>query len=49
LLAVPVRRLCLNRRFYLVYHRRRPLSTAARTFLHFLESHPIGQGAVTGS
>ena len=45
--VVPVRGLDLTRQFYLVYHRRRPLSPAASTFLHFLESHPIGQGAAT--
>jgi DNA-binding transcriptional LysR family regulator len=47
--AVPVRGLCLSRQFYLVYHRRRPLSPAASTFLHFLESHPLGQGVAKGS
>jgi len=47
--AVHVRGLRLTRQFYLVYHRRRPLSPAASTFLHFLESHPIGQGAARGS
>jgi DNA-binding transcriptional LysR family regulator len=41
--AVRVRGLDLARQFYLVYHRRRPLSPAASVFLHFLESHPIGQ------
>jgi len=47
--AVSVRGLGLTRQFYLVYHRRRPLSPAASTFLHFLESHPIAQGAARGS
>jgi LysR family transcriptional regulator, low CO2-responsive transcriptional regulator len=45
--AVSVRGLCLTRSFYLVYHRLRPLSPAATAFLHFVESHPIGQGATT--
>jgi DNA-binding transcriptional LysR family regulator len=40
--AVTVGGLSLARHFYLVYHRRRPLSPAASAFLHFLESHPIG-------
>jgi DNA-binding transcriptional LysR family regulator len=40
--AVAVRGLCVTRYFYLVHHRRRPLSPAASVFLHFLESHPIG-------
>ena len=40
--AVTVSGLSLSRHFYLVYHRRRPLSPAASVFLHFLESHPIG-------
>jgi len=40
--AVAVCGLCLTRYFYLVYHGRRPLSPAASVFLHFLESHPIG-------
>src|SRR5262249_52203760 len=39
--AVPVRGLDLTRQFYLVSHRRRPLSPVASVFLHFLESHPI--------
>jgi DNA-binding transcriptional LysR family regulator len=42
--AVSVRGLRLTRHFYVVYHRRRPLSSAASTFLHFLESHPIDRG-----
>jgi DNA-binding transcriptional LysR family regulator len=40
--AVAVGGLSLDRRFYLVYHRRRPLSPAASAFLHFLASHPVG-------
>jgi len=40
--AVAVRGLCLTRYFYLIRHRRRPLSPAASVFVHFLESHPIG-------
>jgi DNA-binding transcriptional LysR family regulator len=40
--AVAVGGLSLDRHFYLVYHRRRPLSSAATAFLHFLESHRIG-------
>lgn len=40
--AVTVRGLRLRRSFYLVYHRRRPLSPAASVFVHFVESHPIG-------
>jgi LysR family transcriptional regulator, low CO2-responsive transcriptional regulator len=40
--AISVSGLSLTRHFYLVYHRRRPLSTAASAFLHFLESHRIG-------
>ena len=46
--AVSVRGLGLTRQFYLVYHRRRPLSPAASTFVHFLESHPIGQDDAMG-
>jgi DNA-binding transcriptional LysR family regulator len=46
--VVPVRGLGLKRRFYLVTNRRRPLSPAAGAFLHFLESHPIGQAAAVG-
>ena len=42
--AVAVRGLCLTRDFYLVYHRRRPLSQAASVFVHFVESHPFGLG-----
>jgi DNA-binding transcriptional LysR family regulator len=47
--AVAVRGLCLTRHFYLVYHRRRPLSPAARVFLHYVESHPIVREAARGS
>jgi DNA-binding transcriptional LysR family regulator len=43
--AVAVRGLCLTRDFYLIYQRRRPLSQPASVFLHFVESHPLGQGA----
>jgi DNA-binding transcriptional LysR family regulator len=43
--TVPVRGLHLNRRFYLVYRRSRPLSPAASAFLHFLEAHPMAQEA----
>ena len=39
--SLAVTGLSLDRRFYLVYHRR-PLTPAASAFLHFLESHPIG-------
>jgi len=39
--AVAVSGLSLARQFYLVYHRRRPLSPAASAFLRFLESYPI--------
>ncbi len=37
--AVTVGGLSLIRHFFLVYHRRRPLSPSASVFLHFLESH----------
>jgi DNA-binding transcriptional LysR family regulator len=47
--AVTVRGLCLTRDFYLVYHRRRPLSQAASVFLHFVESHPLGRGSAKRS
>jgi DNA-binding transcriptional LysR family regulator len=40
--AVTVGGLSLTRNFYLVYHRRRPLSPAASVFVQFLESHRIG-------
>jgi DNA-binding transcriptional LysR family regulator len=46
--AVSVRGLCLSREFYLIYQRRRPLSQAASVFLHFVESHPLGQGSPKG-
>jgi DNA-binding transcriptional LysR family regulator len=42
--AVAVRGLRLTRDFYLVYHRRRPLSPAASVFLRFVESHPFDRG-----
>jgi DNA-binding transcriptional LysR family regulator len=41
--TVTVRGLRLTRHFYLVYRRHRPLPQAASAFLHFVESHPIGQ------
>jgi DNA-binding transcriptional LysR family regulator len=47
--AVGVQGLDLTRRFYLVRHRRRPLSTAANAFLRFVESRPIDQGAAKRS
>src|SRR5262249_3452198 len=40
--SVAIRGLRLARRFYIVYHRRRPLSAAASVFLAFGESHPMG-------
>lgn len=40
--AVTVSGLSLDRQFYVIHHRRRPLSPAASVFLHFLESHHIG-------
>ena len=40
--AVEVSGLSLARQFYLVYHRRRPLSPAASAFLRFIEAYPIG-------
>jgi len=39
---VPITGLSLTRHFYLVYHRRRPLSPVASAFLRFVTSHPIG-------
>jgi DNA-binding transcriptional LysR family regulator len=39
--SVAVQGLRLTRQFYIVYHRRRPLSPAATVFLHFVESHPL--------
>lgn len=46
---VAVEGLCLEREFYLIRHRRRPLSPAAVAFSHFVESHPVGRGAPEGS
>lgn len=43
LAAVAVRGLCLDRNFYLVYHRQRPLSPAATAFRRFVEAHLIRQ------
>jgi DNA-binding transcriptional LysR family regulator len=40
--AIAVRGLSLTRQFYLVRHRRHPLSPAAAAFLQFLAAHPIG-------
>ena len=39
--AVAVRGLSLTRNFYLVHHRRRPLTPAAIVFRRFVELHPI--------
>ncbi len=39
--TIAVKGIDLNRDFYLVYNRRRPLPPAAAAFLHFLETHPI--------
>jgi DNA-binding transcriptional LysR family regulator len=39
--AISVQGLDLTRRFYIVHHRRRPLSLAARAFFHFLETNPV--------
>jgi len=47
--AVAVPGLRVERNFYLVYHRRRPLSPAASAFKHFVESHPVGERMVEGS
>jgi DNA-binding transcriptional LysR family regulator len=44
--AVAVSGLALDRRFYLVHDRRRPLSPAATAFLHFVETHPIGHAGL---
>jgi DNA-binding transcriptional LysR family regulator len=41
LTALAVRGLSLTRDFYLIYHRRRPLTPAAIVFMRFLELHPI--------
>jgi DNA-binding transcriptional LysR family regulator len=38
---MPVRGLVLNRYFYAVYHRRRPLTPAASAFLRFLKANPL--------
>jgi DNA-binding transcriptional LysR family regulator len=46
--ALAVRGLHLTRQFYLVHHRRRPLSPAASVFRHFVEAHPIGKRATDG-
>ena len=46
--AVGVRGLCLKRQFFLVHHRRRPLSSAASVFMHFIESHPLGRRSSKG-
>jgi DNA-binding transcriptional LysR family regulator len=40
--TVTVKGLNLERDFYVVFHRRRPLGPAAVAFLHFLEAHPLG-------
>ena len=40
--AVTVSGLSLTRHFYLVYHRRRPLSAAASVFMNFLGSRHVG-------
>jgi DNA-binding transcriptional LysR family regulator len=40
--SVAVSGLSLERHFYLVHHRRRPLSAAASAFLYFVVSNPIG-------
>jgi DNA-binding transcriptional LysR family regulator len=42
--AVSVQGLGLTRHFYLVYHRRRPLSRAASALLQFLKDHPLKPG-----
>jgi LysR family transcriptional regulator, low CO2-responsive transcriptional regulator len=42
--ALAIKGLDLERDFYLVYDRRRPLSPAAATFLHFVEVHPFEAG-----
>ena len=39
--ALAIKGLDLERSFYLVHDRRRPLSPAASAFIHFLESHPL--------
>jgi DNA-binding transcriptional LysR family regulator len=40
--TLAVKGLDLERDFYVVFHRRRPLDPAAAVFLHFLEAHPLG-------
>jgi DNA-binding transcriptional LysR family regulator len=40
--TVAVKHLDLERDFYVVFHRRRPLQPAAAAFLHFLETRPLG-------
>jgi DNA-binding transcriptional LysR family regulator len=41
LVSVQVRGLVLTRGLYAIYHRRRPLSSAASAFLDFLKAHPL--------
>jgi DNA-binding transcriptional LysR family regulator len=43
--SLSVRKLHINREFYLVYPRRRPLTPSAQAFVRFLESHSLGQQA----
>ena len=40
--AAAVSGLSLDRHFYQIRHRRRPLTAAASAFVHFLTSHPMG-------
>ncbi len=42
--TVAVKGLALEREFYLVFDRRRPLRAAAAAFLHFIERHPFEAG-----
>ena len=42
--SLAIKGLDLERNFYVVYNRRRPLSPAAAAFLHFLEAHPPEAG-----
>jgi LysR family transcriptional regulator, low CO2-responsive transcriptional regulator len=42
--ALAIKGLDLDRSFYLVYDRRRPLSLAAVAFMHFVEVHPLEAG-----
>jgi LysR family transcriptional regulator, low CO2-responsive transcriptional regulator len=42
--AIAIKGLELDRSFYLVYDRRRPLSLAAVAFMHFVEVHPLEAG-----